>query len=99
MSGRMAGRALIVAGALGVLIATAGVVALARAITDVPGSGGVPQCASSATDAPAGDVAGPVAVTPAVTSAQAEDYWTPERMRNARGTVQGGNDGPTPTCR
>lgn len=98
MGGKMAGRTLVVvAGALGVLVATAGVVALARALTDVPGDGGIPPCAVSVTGAPASDVAGPAA------SAAGEEYWTPERMRDAQGAGQGENGdqtpAPTPTCR
>jgi hypothetical protein len=61
-----------------------------------PGRPPAAPCTSptSGEGAPAADVAGPISTS----SGQAEDYWTPERMRGASGAAR--PDSPEiPPCR
>lgn len=126
----MSGRVWMTAAALGVLLATGGVVALARALTPTGGEGpGAVPCPTSAvavagrdaadpttpltgtgappaTAGPTTPLAGPASVTAGPTASPGtDDYWTPERMRAAKGAAQGENadgeptPGPSSTCR
>lgn len=75
---------------LGVLVATGGVVALARVLGTGAGDGPTPPpclAAPTADTRDARDIGGPVAS--ATAQPGAEDYWTAERMRGASGAVHG----------